>query len=209
MDDMTKIEQWRMDDGRRAERRVSDSKDEQGNTERVIEVHIEDERPLFPQQRIVEKSKPMIVERVIQTLDKSGSVVEQKTESIDPKPKMQLVDHIAVDNSAQVHAQSVQDCDCQLTREDMLEAIETAVAALKVNQEPDYKEVYRPEPTTTSPTYPRKYGSVRSMGLAEEIAATQTPAVNLNDFISKNFIYILILGELAFLYYWYYVKGQL
>lgn len=92
----TKIEKWIQEDGRRAERRVTESNsDSEGQSERVIELHLEDPRPLKLQQRIVEKIKPVIFERKIEIIDPStGAVVERKTESIEQKVPMQVVDHI-------------------------------------------------------------------------------------------------------------------
>ena len=115
------IEKWTMEDGRRAERHVTNN----GN-EKIMEVYVEDSRPLRLQQRMVEKTKPFIYERKIETLDKDGNVIEQKTEAVEPKVQMQLVEHIVADKP--IKAQSVGDC---ITREEMLEAIKTAVSAMK------------------------------------------------------------------------------
>ena len=46
MDDNLKVEKWTLEDGRRAERRVSETKNASGQSERVIELHVEDVRPL-------------------------------------------------------------------------------------------------------------------------------------------------------------------
>jgi hypothetical protein len=58
-----KIEKWTLEDGRRAERRVVEHKNADGVAEKIIELHIEDERPLRLQQRVVEKVKPVLYER--------------------------------------------------------------------------------------------------------------------------------------------------
>ena len=55
MDENIKIEKWTLEDGRRAERRVVETTDSNGQSEKVIELHVEDVRPLRLQQRIVEK----------------------------------------------------------------------------------------------------------------------------------------------------------
>jgi hypothetical protein len=132
MDDI-KVEKWTLEDGRRAERRVTEQKNcEDGSAERVVELHVEDERPLRLQQRVVEKTKPFVYERQIQTVDKTGQVVEQKVESIEPRVQMQVVEHIA--HAGAVAAQSVKedDCDCHVTKQEM---IETIVAAIKADRQ--------------------------------------------------------------------------
>lgn len=89
------VEKWTLEDGRRAERRVNEVALENGQQERVVELHVEDERPLRLQQRIVERSRPIIYERTLETVDpKTGKVVEQKVEAIEPRVQMQVVEHI-------------------------------------------------------------------------------------------------------------------
>ena len=89
------VEKWTLEDGRRAERRVSEVALENGQQERVVELHVEDERPLRLQQRIVERSRPIIYERTLETVDpKTGKVIEQKVEAIEPRVQMQVVEHI-------------------------------------------------------------------------------------------------------------------
>lgn len=73
-----KVEKWMLEDGRRAERWVTENVGE-----RVVEIHMEEERPLILQQRIVEKSKPIIYERETSMLDKSGNIVNKKVETLD------------------------------------------------------------------------------------------------------------------------------
>ena len=168
MDDNIKTEKWTLDDGRRAERRVTEQKTEDGQAERVIELHVEDERPLKLQQRVVEKSKPIVYERKIETLDpKTGSVLDQKVESIEPRVQMQLVEHIA--SASTVAAQSVQeDCDCHVTKEEM---IDTIVAAIKATQA-----------QAPAPVQPQKSftGRLNTLGLADEIAA-KTDATGMSN----------------------------
>ncbi len=129
MDDF-KTEKWTLEDGRRAERRVTDNVNPSGEAERVVELHVEDERPLRLQQRVVEKRKPFVYEREIHTIDKTGNVVEKKVESIEPKVQMQLVEHLVAENN--VSALSTEtDNPCHVTREEMIETIVTAFKALK------------------------------------------------------------------------------
>lgn len=173
MDDF-KTEKWTLDDGRRAERRVTENTSDNGQSERVVELHVEDERPLRLQQRVVEKSKPIVYERKVETLDpKTGSVVEQRVESIEPKVQMQLVEHIA--SASTVAAQSVEDdCDCHVTKDEM---IDTIVAAIKATRETaPVREVVREAPAAPAvrmqamPSPGGLAGRLNSLGLADEIA---------------------------------------
>lgn len=90
------VEKWTLEDGRRAERRVVETALADGQQEKTIELHVEDERPLRLQQRVVERSRPIIYERAIETVDPmTGKVIEKKVEALEPKVQMHLVEHIA------------------------------------------------------------------------------------------------------------------
>lgn len=174
MDDF-KTEKWTLDDGRRAERRVTENKSDNGQSERVVELHVEDERPLRLQQRVVEKSKPIVYERKVETLDpKTGSVVEQRVESIEPKVQMQLVEHIA--SASTVAAQSVEDdCDCHVTKDEM---IDTIVAAIKATRENAPVREVPAAPQVRAQAMPSAgslAGRLNSLGLADEIAGRVDP----------------------------------
>lgn len=180
MDDF-KTEKWTLDDGRRAERRVTENTSENGQSERVVELHVEDERPLRLQQRIVERSKPIVYERKVETIDTiTGNVVEQKVESIEPKIQMQLVDHIA--SASTVSAQSIQeDCDCHVTKEEM---INTIVAAIKATRETNpVKEIVREVPSQAIPqsNTGNFSGRLNSLGLADEIAGRAKSGGSMMD----------------------------
>lgn len=136
-----KVEKWMLEDGRRAERWVTENEGE-----RVVEIHMEEERPLILQQRIVEKSKPMIYERETSMLDKSGNIVDKKVETLD---------------------------SAKLTEDVKQELIQSIVSALQGGNE------------------------LKTMGLADEIAANQeTEVENMNstDKLLVGFIGLLILG---------------
>jgi len=88
MDDNMKVEKWTLEDGRRAERRVIEVQNADGQGEKIIELHVEDERPLKLQQRIIERTKPILYERKLETVDPvTGSVVEEKIEALVGSPK--------------------------------------------------------------------------------------------------------------------------
>jgi hypothetical protein len=128
----------------------------------------------------VEKSKPIVYERKVETLDpKTGSVVEQRVESIEPKVQMQLVEHIA--SASTVAAQNVEgDCDCHVTKEEM---IDTIVAAIKATRgEGPVREVVREVPVPAAQVRAQSMPSsgslanrLNSLGLADEIAGRVDP----------------------------------
>jgi hypothetical protein len=77
-------EKFVLEDGRKAEKVVVDSKINDKESQRVIEIKAEETRPLKPQQRITEKMKSYMYERVTETLDQdTGNVVDTKVESFD------------------------------------------------------------------------------------------------------------------------------
>lgn len=175
MDDI-KTEKWTLDDGRRAEKRVTETISPTGEAERVIELHVEDERPLKLQQRVVERRKPIVYEREIQTVGKDGNVVEKKVEAVEPRTPMQLVEHSMLNPS--VAAQSAEDCDCHVTKEEMIETIVTAMKAMREefavkakDEESDKPYVIEEEPkkAVRKPFSRSINGPVASQGLAEEI----------------------------------------
>lgn len=167
MDDNMRVERWTLDDGRRAERRVMELADNSGEAERVIEFLVEDERPLRLKERVVERKKPFVYERKIETLDPDGNVVEQKVESVEPKVQMQLVEHLI--SSQSVHAQAASqenDCDCHVTKEEMIDTIVAAIKATRngaTHHTPSHDEAYQVRAMSTAK-------KLKSLGLAEEVA---------------------------------------
>jgi hypothetical protein len=188
MDDF-KSEKWTLDDGRRAERRVMENKMENGQCEKVIELHIEDERPLRLQQRVVEKSKPIVFERRIETVDpQNGSVVEQKVESIEPKVQMQLVEHISTSSS--VSAQAVP--DRHVTREEMIDSIVAAIKATRESQSVQSQSV---------PSGSDFAGKLNSLGLADEIAGRVQSGMSTKDMLLMGIIAAQVLGLVYILFF--------
>lgn len=195
MEDKLKIEKWTLDDGRRAERHVKETSEE-----RVIELHVEDERPLRLQQRVIEKSKPFVYEREIEVVDKEGNVVEKKVEAIEPKVQMHLVEHLTTANT--VAAQSVkEDCDCHITKEEMVDTIISAikasrsmdaqVASLSTDEDEDEEEKPRKKKKV------RNVEGIRSLGLAEEIANKEKSAEStdgMTDKVLLGVIVVLVVG---------------
>jgi hypothetical protein len=164
MEDNLKVEKWTLDDGRRAERLV------------------EDERPLRLQQRVVEKTKPFIYERKIETVDKNGHIVEQKVESIEPKVQMQVVEHIGTTVAAQ---NVTEEYDCHVTKEEM---IDTIVAAIKATRPTDATE----QPVRRQSAFSNK---LNSFGLADEVAERiEQKEYSLMDKVLIGVIIVQVIG---------------
>lgn len=196
MDDIKNVEKWVLGDGRRAEKRVTEVKGEDGRSERIVELHVEDERPLRLQQRVREKAKPIVFERTIETVDpQSGEVVEQKVESIDPKVTMQLVEHISTKAQESVSAQSVEDdCDCHVTKEEMIETIVAAVKAVKADIQPVVQAQSASTQRKVTKTRRNVSGDfsdrLSSLGLADEIEKR----VDVSGYSATDKIMLLVIA---------------
>lgn len=198
MDDIKNVEKWVLDDGRRAEKRVTEVKGDNGHSERIVELHVEDERPLRLQQRVREKAKPIVFERTIETVDvKSGEVIDQKVESIDPKVNMQIVEHISTKSTDtdNVVAQSINDdCDCHVTKEEMIETIVAAVKAVKADIQPVVQA--QSAPIQRKVTKPRRNVSgdfsnrLNSLGIADEIEKR----IDTSEYSASDKILLLVIA---------------
>jgi hypothetical protein len=169
MDANIKIEKLFLEDGRRAEKRIIESKNANGDIERVIELRVEDERPLKLQQRVVEKSKPVIFERKIEVIDPaSGNVIEEKVESLNPQSSADSVQSLGCDSGHAKHA----------SRDEIVQAV---LSALKDGR--GGKEARKPK--------------VQSLGLAEEFEKMNTPqkdGMSLTDKILLVVIAVQVVG---------------
>lgn len=167
------VEKWTLEDGRKAEKRIHEVVDHANMTaEKVVELHMEDERPLKLKQRVIEKSKPVIFERKIETVDSNGNVVDVKVESAEPRVPMQLVEHIAVAGSVSAHGGCKKACHSKgLTKEDLAEAIAVAIEKSRPKDEP----------------------RINSLGLADQIAEK----VNASDEGTTNKVLIAIIIALT------------
>lgn len=132
--DEVRIEKLNMEDGRQAERHIMDDGYCEDEQTRTIDLYVEPERPKTLAKRIVEKRRPCVFRREIETVDENGEVIDRKVESIDPEDKMQLVQHIAT-HQPSFTAQSMpvtDDCGCPVTREDLKDVMNMMVS--KINQ---------------------------------------------------------------------------
>jgi len=111
------VEKWVLEDGRKAEKIVTESKLNENEVERTIEIKVEEERPLNVQQRIIEKTKPFVYERRIETINtKTGEVIDQRVETIDPQAKMHTTENNDVN---------------YVTKNEMVDAIVAAIKSIK------------------------------------------------------------------------------
>ena len=72
MDNLPKIERFTLEDGRIAERHTTTN--EAGET--VVEVFVEEKKPLKLEKRVTEKRKDILAEKIVETI-KDGEVVER------------------------------------------------------------------------------------------------------------------------------------
>lgn len=185
MDEQIKVEKWTLEDGRRAERRVVETKDANGEGQRVIEVHVEDVRPLRLQQRVVEKTKPVIYERKYETVDPiTGAVVEQKVESLEPRVPMQIVEHIVSEQ-----ATYVDDENRFLTKKDFVQVL----ASLKSKEKHECKA----KDANPKVDAPKK---VKSLGLAEEFEKMSNPQSDGMSMMDKILLCVIAVQVVGLAY---------
>jgi hypothetical protein len=77
-------EKFVLEDGRKAEKIVTESKISDQESQKVIEIKVEETRPLKTQTKITEKTRCYIYERITETVDQeTGRVLESKVENFD------------------------------------------------------------------------------------------------------------------------------
>ena len=89
--DAKKIEQFVMEDGRKAERHVH-TVEENGEIKHITEVFVEKAIPMELAERVVEVERPMIVERHVEVLDEEGNIVDKTKEIVDGGEEMKMAD---------------------------------------------------------------------------------------------------------------------
>lgn len=99
MDTSKKVERFTLEDGRIAERHISHN--EAG--EKVIEVFVEERKPLKLEKRITEKRKEILAEQKVETI-KDGEIVDVKLNTVDGHTKLQLREHIGTADNAELHS---------------------------------------------------------------------------------------------------------
>jgi len=126
-----RVDKFRLKDGRYGETKVREVRDpdECGRAETVYEHFEEEPRQLQLRKRVVEKKRPVVYERVVESID-GEQVVERRVESCDPTVNMQLREHIAL---ASPPVQEKQD-PCYATVDDLKQAMLAVAEAVKENK---------------------------------------------------------------------------
>ncbi|RTK96629.1 MAG: hypothetical protein EKK64_03325 [Neisseriaceae bacterium] len=192
MEDNQNVDKWTLEDGRKAEKRVINvPSSEEGVSEIITEFHVEPPRHLNLEKKIIERKKPFVFERVIQEIDPStGEVKDQKIESVEPKVQMHFVEHIVAE--PEVSAQKAEeDCDCHVTREEMVDAI---ISAIKIS-----KEAKNPVEEKVVANHFDSSG-ISSLGIAEEIEKRINSSTSDPDFKSNVVLVLMTIQVLALFY---------
>ncbi len=125
-------ENFYLDDGRKAEKRVIGDVSENGESRTVVEIYAEPKTEKKLVQRFVDYSKPMVYKREIETIDEStGNIVEKKVESLTPEVEMALREHIKVESPTVASLSKKDDCDCYVTKEEMTQAFVEGFASIQ------------------------------------------------------------------------------
>jgi len=134
-----KIEKLSMEDGRQAERHIKEDISFDNEHTRTIDLYVEPERKKVLSKRIVEKKRPYVYRREIETLDENGNIIDKQIESVDPEEKMHVVSHIAAQSS--VVADDGENCDCPMTKNDLKEVLGMFVDKLNADRYVDKEPV--------------------------------------------------------------------
>lgn len=118
-----KVERIHLEDGRAAERHVSVN--EAG--EKVTEIYVEEQRPFKLEKRITEKRKDILAEQKVEKIQ-DGQIVEVQLSSVDPNVKLQLRDHIATAENAELRSLNY------ASKKDVADAVVAGVSALLEQQ---------------------------------------------------------------------------
>lgn len=177
---MADVKRFMLEDGRWAERRVVENvKDCEG--EKVTELHAEEVRPLFLTERLVEKSKPFVYEKVHEVLDKDGNVVEQKVEAIDPTSQMKVQQHIL-----SAAAAKEEEKPRFVTSDELIDAVTAAVQQV-CGGNSDYNEV------------PVNNLKLSKLDALKETAEANAPKEGFSTF-EKGCIVVSVILSIALLY---------
>ncbi len=115
----------RWEDGRHAERHVTDwHPTDDGTEQRVEELYLEPERQLNLKKKVIEKRKPVVVHRTTQTIE-GDQIVDQVVEDREPD-KLQIVQHIGLANPPVA----------TVPQDDLAAQVKELVGVLKDNQQP-------------------------------------------------------------------------
>lgn len=118
MDKNVEIERT-MIDGRLAERHISTN----AEGDKVIEIFVEEKKPLSLEKRIVQKHKQILAEEVIETV-KDGVVIEKEVLSVEPPTQMKTVEHVGIAEHAKTNDGEY------MTKKEVTDAIVAGISTL-------------------------------------------------------------------------------
>lgn len=184
MDKTNKIERFTLEDGRKAERHISTNE----SGEKVIEIFVEEQRPLKLEKRITEKRKEILAEQKVETIQ-NGEIVDVQSSSVDPHVKMQLREHIAKADNAELHS-----CGYVSKKElgpVVADAVVAGISALLEKNDTVKEHSFK----ATAPV-------VKAQNIVEERVEQQKK----NDLITYIVLGVIVIVQVAvFGFLWYYM----
>lgn len=121
-----KTEKVTLEDGRLAERRTH--YDDEGSE--IVEIYVEPKRNLKLDKRVINKTKTVLAEQIIQTI-KDGEVVDQEVHSIEPEIRLEKRQHIQKENFDDQGDYVTKDQLSRAVAEGVVEAMKVAFATTK------------------------------------------------------------------------------
>lgn len=181
------VEKFSLEDGRIAERHISTNE----HGEKVIEVYVEEKRPLKLEKRVTEKRKEVLAEQRIETVV-DGNVVDVKVNSIEPQVNMQLREHIAVADDT-LHASNY------VSKKELgpvvTDAVVAGVAALLESGALNA----RPEPRATKSFVPKSQQPAVFKAQAE--VEERVEEKKKQDMVTIAVMAVIVVAQLAFFGY--------
>jgi hypothetical protein len=180
-----KVEKIRLEDGRHGERRVKEMYDENKECSKEVktEYHVEEKRPLYLEKVVTEKTRPVVYERIIETIDPTtGNVVQRDKESTEPEINMQLRESLGIYGNPKNNP--------YVTKEDLREIMVESMTEMK--RAVDHKREVGYEPVRA-----QSHRSVSAQSALEERVATK----NGNWSIAEWVCAAVILAQSAIVAY--------
>ena len=143
---------FHLEDGRLADKVVQTLSDPATGEDKIVtEVYAEPKPVKKLSQRVIEIKKPVIVRREFEEVDDEGAIVSRRVETTEPEVRMELREHIMTNNS--VSAQSVDDCNCFVTADEMKKCFTDGLIAVAraMKEEPGVAMQSVEEPKASNP----------------------------------------------------------
>jgi hypothetical protein len=171
-----KVQSLTLDDGRRAERHISNDND----GSEIVEIFAEEKRPLKLEKKIKREFKTVVAKEIHQTV-KDGEVVLEEVRSTEPEVPLQLTSRLGVANHAKI-------VDGDYVRKDEMqplitESVVAAVSALMEHMEPV---------KTVAPVF-----------RAQEVVEKNVEDKKKSDLVVNIIMGVVIVGQLLFFGYYF------